>query len=650
MLKLIREHANSWLIKSILWMVVAAFLGTIFYSWGMGENAARSDEVARVFDEKISYKEYSDALDKLYNFYRNNFKGRNVEGLIQRSQLKRTALNTVIQRKLLLNEAREMGIKATDQDVIDKIRSLSAFQNEGRFDNTRYLDFLQYNRITAKKFENNQRIDLILTKTESLIRDSVKVSELELRDAYKWKHEKINLDYLLIKPDFFKGKENLTDKKISEFYKKEIEKFRKPDQIKIEYLFADPVLFEKSAKIDEQEIETYYSDHQDEYREIEMRRASHILIRKIPTAALSEETLSGEQKDMKEKLEKKNFEAKKKAEDLLAQLKEGADFEKLAIEFSEDKGTAAKGGDLDFFTRGKMLKEFEDAAFSLEIDELSEIVETVFGYHIIKATDQKEARTKPLNEVKDEINEKLIEKRSKKLARRSLSKILKNERPIKEFAKERSSSPVKKGITDFFSVKDKEIPTIGTSSQFKLEAFSLKENEVSSIVKTDKGIYLLRLLEKKESYIKKLDEVKDEVIKSLSLIEQEKLAGEEAHRLQDKLKNGTSMDELAGQTDIEVSHTLFFDRDEAANKFGMKRTFIDTAFKLKENESAVVPVSGRYYLVLMLERAGFDEESYEKEKDGFLKTILEDKQSKVLTAWMANLRKNAEITINEQLL
>lgn len=646
MLKLMREHAGSWLIKSILWLVVAAFVGTIFYSWGVGEYTERSDEVARVFDEKISYKEYSDALDNLYNFYRNNFKGRNVEDLIQRSQLKRAALDTVIQRKLLLKEAKKMGIEVSDQEVIDTIRSLPALQNEGRFDNNRYLNFLQYNRITAKDFENNQRIDLILAKTESLVRDSVKVAELELRDAYEWKHEKINLDYIVIKPDLFKGKEKLTDAKISEFYQKEKERFRKPDQIKIEYLFAKPATFEKDIKTDEQDIEEYYSDHLDDFMEEEMVRTSHILIRKIPTGRLSED-----QEEMKEKLEKKNLEAKKKAEDLLAQLKEGADFEKLAIEFSEDKGTAAEGGDLDFFTRGKMLKEFEEAAFSLKIDELSEIVETIFGYHIIKATDKKEARTKPISEVKDEINEKLVEKRSKKLARRSLSKILKSPSPIKEFEKQSSSGPLKKRTTDFFSVKDKEIPTIGTSSQLRLEAFSLRKNEVSLIVKTDTGFYLLRLLEKKESYIPKLDEVKDEVIKSLSLLEQDKLAREEAHRLQDELATkGTSIDVLAEQVGIETSHTDFFDRDEAINKFGMNRTFIGAVFQLKKNESAVVPVSERYYLVYMLERAEFDEDTYMKEKDDFQKTFLEDKRSKVLTAWLENLRKNAEITINEQML
>ncbi|MEE9165633.1 MAG: SurA N-terminal domain-containing protein, partial [Nitrospinota bacterium] len=201
MLKLMREHAHSWLIKSILWLVVAAFVGTIFYSWGVGRYAERQGMVAEVHNKKISYDEYRETLDNLYNLYRNAVKGRNVEDVIPHSQLKRAALNTVIQRKLLLNEAKKMGIEVSNKEVIERIKSMPAFQNDGKFDKSYYLNFLQYNRIGAKNFESNQRTAMLTEKIESLIRNSVKASELELREAYEWKHEKINLDYLVLSPD-----------------------------------------------------------------------------------------------------------------------------------------------------------------------------------------------------------------------------------------------------------------------------------------------------------------------------------------------------------------------------------------------------------------------------------------------------------------
>ena len=128
------------------------------------------------------------------------------------------------------------------------------------------------------------------------------------------------------------------------------------------------------------------------------------------------------------------------------------------------------------------------------------------------------------------------------------------------------------------------------------------------------------------------------------------MAAKEADRLLGELKNGASMDSLSQKVGIETSHTDFFDRDEAVNRFRMNKAFIDGVFKLKEKESSVIPVAGKYYVVIMLQRSGFDEEKYKEEKADFLKTFLEDKQQKVLAAWFENLRKNANVTINEQIL
>ena len=652
MLKLMRTHAQSWLIKSVLWLVVLAFIATIFYSWGMGEYAERKGMVAEVLNEKISYDEYREVLDNLSNFYKNALKGKNIEDVIPHSQLKRAALNTVIQRRLLLNEAKKMGIEASNEEVIEKIKSMPGFQNNGKFNKSYYLNFLQFNRLSAKNFESNQRTVILTEKIESLIRNSVKTSELELREAYEWKREKISLNYLLLSPDLFRGKEEITDEKISEYFKKEKRAFKKPDQIKVEYLFADPVLFEKEIKIGKQSVENYYTDHVDQFMFDESVRASHILVKKFQPKLLDLDLEVDEivKKKLEEDIEKQKEEVKKKAENILTELKENGNFEELAKKYSEDSSNSAIGGDLGYLSRGVMIKEFEDAAFSLTVGEISDIVETIYGYHIIKIVDKREAGKKPISDVEDEIKRKLLDKKSNKLAKRALLQILKNPSPANEFEKSGSQGSLKKNITEFFSLQDQEIPMIGASSQFKLEAFSLKDNEVSRLVQTANGYYLLMLKEKKASHIPELDEIRDEVIKSLSQFERDKIAREEAHRLLKELNEGKTIDSLAERIDIAVSRALLFDREEAVKEFGMNRTLIDAAFKLKEKESAVVPVSGKYYLVFMEERTGFNEEIYTKEKDDFLKSFLKDKQNKVLSAWLENLRENADVTINEQFL
>lgn len=647
MLKFMREQASSWLIKTILWLVVVAFVGSLFYSYGMGGYSGATGVVAEVLDEKIYYEEYQKALNNLYDFYGNAFKGKNVEDIIPLAEIKKTALNSLIQRRLLLNKAREMGLEVSDQEVIDQIRNSPLLQVNGRFDSNAYENFLKYNRLSAEDFEDNQRKDLLMSKLEDLIRNNVKATELEIRDAYKWKHEKINLDYLVISPDLFEGKEKLTDDDISEFYNKEKNKYRVQNQIKVEYLFAEPVSFEKDVRIDEEDLSEYYADYRDDFEEKEKVRASHILFRKTPTDLITDEKM----KDAKEKLEKRNQEAKVKAEDLLADLKKEGNFEESAKKFSQDTATAKKGGDVGFFARGGMIKEFDNVAFSLKVGEISDVVETAYGYHIIKVTAKKEAAVKPLNEVKEDIRKKLTNKKSKKLAKRALLKIQKSKNSINEFNQYDGSGLVKRKNTDFFSMKkDSHIPLIGDTSQFKLEAFSLKENEISRVVETDRGFYLLKLLEKKESYIPQLEEVKDQVKKSLSRIKQNELARKEADRLLEQLKNGTSMDSVAEKLSIETGHTELFDRDQAMSKFRMDKGFLDTVFQVNKKEFAVVPVLDKFYLVYVIDRTGLNEEEYKKDKKDFLRTFIEKKRSKVLSAWLENLRENSDVTVNEQIL
>ena len=649
MLKFMREQASSWLIKGVLWLVVIAFIATIFVSWGMGGYEDNEGIVAEVHDEKIYYKEYKEIRDNLNNYYRENLKGINVDELFPASQLNRVALNTLIQRKLLLHEAKAMGIEAPNQEIIDRIRQIPSFQREGRFDKDIYLNFIKLNRTTAKKFEKNQRAAILLTKIEKLVKDSVKASELEVREAYHWKHEKIKLDYLVIGPELFRGKEELTEEKITEFYQKEKERFRVPDQIKVEYLLAEPNAFEKEVKIDSQDLEEYYKDHQDLFMDQEKVRASHILIKKT----LADFDVKAD--DDSNKRDNGNNETPKnasriKAEKILDELKNGQNFEELAKKQSEDETNAEEGGDLGYFTRGTMERKFEEVAFSLKIGKLSEIVETIYGYHIIKVTGKVEEGIRPLSDVKEEINEILVQKKSKKLAKRALTKILKTENPINEFEKYSAEGPIVKRMTEFFSLKDLEIPLIGRSSQFKIAAFRLKENQTSGMIEIDGGFYLQRLIEKKDSYILKLEEVKDQVAEALSLLEQDAMAKLEVDRLLDELKKGKSIDSLAKEVDIETSHKDFFDREQAASSFSGNNEYVHALFQIKEKEFAVIPDAGKYHLVYMVERAGFDEESYKKEKDSFLKTFLQEKQEKTMGAWLENLRKKAKVTINESIL
>ena len=178
MLNVIREHADSWLIKSILWLIVFAFIGTIFYSWGVGENSSGSKGgvVATVNGSKITQAEYERTFNNLINFYREQLPNQFSEELILKLDLKKQALDILIQKKILLLKANELDMKVSDLEVVSQINNIPTFQKDKVFNNTIYQNYLNYNRLTPHDFEESQRESVLLEKISNLIKSNVKVS------------------------------------------------------------------------------------------------------------------------------------------------------------------------------------------------------------------------------------------------------------------------------------------------------------------------------------------------------------------------------------------------------------------------------------------------------------------------------------------
>ncbi len=397
MLNTIREHADSWLIKSILWLIVFAFIGTIFYSWGMGgASGSGGGAIATVQDAKISQVEYERTFNNLMNFYREQFGSQFSESLIEKLDLKTQALDVLVQKKLLLIKANELNIKVSDAEVIDRINGLPAFQKDKIFNNTAYQNFLKYKRLTPNEFEESQRESLLLEKIENLIKANVKVSPSDVDEAFRRENEKIKLDYIVFPEDHFKASEKVTQEEIRTFYEKNKIRFEVPEKIKVEYVKVIPKDYEGSIDIRDEDIADYYKTKIADFRVKKMYKAAHILFRPEPKNDSSEESNKKAEED-----------AKKEADDILKKIRDGEDFAKLAKKHSDDTNSGEKGGSLGEFPKGMMVPEFEKALEKLKPGEISEPVKTSFGYHIIRLDEVSAERIKPLEEVKEEINNKL---------------------------------------------------------------------------------------------------------------------------------------------------------------------------------------------------------------------------------------------------
>lgn len=624
MLEFMREKASSWIIKGLLILVALSFV-----VWGgfSGSNKKDTNVAARVDGNIISSREYRDAYNNLLQLYRNIYKGNLPANL--RDSIGKNAIEQLIQSRLLSKEIDKEKFVVSDDEIIERIENNPNLKKDGRFD---WNDYLQIPAERRHEYENALKREILFKKLEDVIKDGVKVSPVEIRDAYLKENEQVKVEYIMSSPSTFKDKAEITEQGLKEYYDKNKDSYKTSKKIKVEYAAARAKDFENEVQIDDDAIKDYYNEHIDRYYEDDKVRASHILIK----AAKGDK--EAEQK------------AKEKAEKILKEVKEVGDFAELAKKYSEDS-TAAKGGDLGYFSKGRMVKEFEDAAFSLKKDEVSDIVKTDFGYHIIKVTDVRHSRTKPLGEVKSIIEASIKKRESARLARQQVKRLYRGlEKDFKgDMKKGADKFSITFNTTDFFARGDR-IPGIYDTSQFIEEAFSLKKGETGRVIKGKDVYYILKLVDIKEAYIPEMDEVRKEAEEDFKNEESKRLAENKLEELLKRFNEGTSFSKIAEELNDKVKTPDFFKRTDPVPEVGRDEEFIKAAFDLGVGNARIIKSGQRYYLIKVVDRKGIDDKKFAEEEKKFIDKILKQKQNRVYMAWLDSLRKKADVWINEQFL
>lgn len=436
MMQTLRKNA-----KFFLWIVLLAFVLTIFALWGM-QGAVGSGQnpevIAKIGDDEITYSMLSSAWnnrrEELYS------EGRQVTEELEKKE-KKEILDMIITHKLRLKYADSLGITASDEEVGRQIKSYPAFSTkEGGFDKNIYIGFLNNNRIRPEEFENEQREQIISYKLRNQLITAIKASSDELKELYLKLSRSIKGDYVS-----FGYKDFLT-----------------------------------SVKIEEEKMKDYYAINKQKYEKPERVKASHILI--MADASPSSPTgLTDEA-------------AKKLAEKLVSELNAGASFSSLAKKHSSDPGSKEKGGDLGWFERGMMVKEFEDAAFSLKKGALSGAVKTQFGYHIIKCEDKDSGFEPTYDKVKKEILSEMQKAEAMSVASKKASEFSELLKEGKNMADAAATlkTPLKK--TPYFMEDGlKEIE----SDSFAATALNLNNGETSGVISGQEAYFIFILTDEK---------------------------------------------------------------------------------------------------------------------------------------------------------
>lgn len=624
-LSLMRKHAKSWLIKFLIAIIAVVF---IFY-FGYSFTSDRALKVAYVNGELISGPEYQKAYQDMLSAVRARYKGMWNDNMAKMLNLKKKALDRLINQRLMTQAASRLGLKVTEAETQQAIMNYPAFQVDGRFDMRRYQSLLSYNHMKPEDFEQTMRQEVLNKKLEQFLFAFLDVTDQEVLEHYTFKNEKVNIGYVRFAPEQFEAAVTVDQPEVDAYYQQHKEDYRVPKQVKAAYIEIGPERFHEDVEVTEKEVVSFYEYNQEQYKHPKAVKARHILFKAGPETA--------------DDVVKRAEAAAKK---VLKKAKEGADFAELAKQYSEGP-TGEKGGDLGYFEKGQMDPAFEEAAFSLKPGDISDPVRTRFGYHIIKVEDVREPRTETLDAVREEIEETLTRNVAMEMAHEK-GLLLMDQMPydiaLSAYARqhgfEAKHSP-------YFS-QNEPIAGIEGSEKLSQSLFALEENETSELVELGGKFYIFQVAESKASYIPPLKAVAAEVKADALAHEAKKAATSAASKLLEALKAGKPWDQAGKTADQPPEETGFFNRQESIPKIGHAPEVKETAFALGPDNrypDRVFETDQGALVLRWLSRKGIDQERFEAKKAEYRASLTQAKHRRVFENWLESLRKNAEIKI-----
>ena len=642
MLSLMRKHSRSPVIKILLLSVVVSFiigfgaLGYVRRSLKKDSGRGNMDAVATVNGVKIPPAEFTRELHNRERYYQRML-GEHYEQLAASLNIKQQVLDQLIQRALLLGEAQKLGLKVSDEEVRRKILTYESFLKDGKFDSQQYEDILRSNHSTPEQFEDQERSNLQIMKISDFIISSARVSDAELWNGYVMNADKVNLRYVAVGSDKYIDQVKVSDEEAAAYYAAHKDRFKLPEERSAQYLEFDAQTYADKAAVTDDEIQKHYNENlATQFTEKEQVRARHVLIKVAQDAS----------PEVREA-------AKIMAEAVLKKAKAGEDFAELAKRYSQDETTKDKGGDLGLFPKGRMQKTFEDAAFALNPGEVSDVISTSFGLHVIKVEERKAAREVSLEEAKPIIAKMLKEQKEDQAASQEAERVRAGitagatlaDAAKKEGLEIKTTQPLAQSDQ---SLMDKLGPI------FMKTLFNLQKDEISKPVQ-GRGVYtIVQLKDVVAPRIPEFAEVKAEAVDAAKKDAAAALASKRAEAILDKMKSGKSMEEVAKQEGLEVKTTgLFSRRGPQIPQIGSSKELKEAAFRLTDQSpfpAKPVDVAGQLVVFQFTDRKTPSKEEFETAKEDLRNTLIQEKGEEAFRVWLEAAKAKAKIEYNSALL
>jgi peptidyl-prolyl cis-trans isomerase D len=483
--------------------------------------------------------------------------------------------------------------------------------------------------VAVGDFEQSVRESLVIDKLRIALTQWMSVPDSEVMQEYRKRNDKVKLALAAFTVDSVTPQVTASDSEVQSYFDAHQEEFRVPEKRKIRYVLVDVEALRAKITVTPAEVEQAYNDNIQQFSTPEEVRASHIL-------------LTTEGKD--------DAAVKAQAEQILKQARSGADFADLARRFSEDEGTAKNGGDLDYFGRGRMVPEFDTAAFAMEEGAISDLVKTQYGYHIIKMVDKKAGTTKPLDEVRQQLTDQVAYQRAQAqagdLAERLTAQIT---RPADLDAAARANG-LEVQESGFFA-RDEPILSLGASPEAARRAFELNDGEVSGAVQVSRGVVFETVSGKQASYLPKLEEVKEKVRGEVIRQTAREMTRRKAADAAARLKAAPDFDRAARAAGVEPKTTDLITRDTPLPDIGAAPEILDLAFRLPQGSvSDPISTDAGTVIVKVLEKEETTDADLAERKTTFREELLADRRNRFFSAYMVKAKQKMKIELNRTAL
>ncbi|MFP4515216.1 MAG: SurA N-terminal domain-containing protein [Desulfovibrionales bacterium] len=621
MLDVIRQNAQSWMVK-----VLFALIVIVFVFWGVG--SFRSDPskvVATVNGSNIPAREFMRAYERTLEAMRDENPELSTAD-IQRFSVKQRVLDQMINSMLLKQVAAEWNITVSPAELTAAIREIPAFHNEDRgFDPNVYVSVLQANQLSPGQFETDFQQNMLMEKISEYVELPAAISEEQARDFFGFAREEVRMEYALFSLDEYTDRITPTQEQIKTYYDQNPDQFAVPERIRISYLTFSPSSLARPEAVSPAEVESYYEQNKELFRREEEVKARHILIQLDRDAS-----------------EKEAETALDKITKLKLQIEGGADFAEVAREHSEGPSNV-QGGDLGWFGRGQMVSEFEEVAFSLQTDKVSDPVRTDFGYHLILVEERRTEGIQSLEEAEERIRTRIAEDKASDRVADLLDQVLESVVSGQSLETAAQAADLEVSRTGYFNRNDgpRELQLPSETLQ---NLFELPENTaLEAPVLLDEGYLLAQKLDTKPRTIRPLEEVTARIRTILKQDGARALAREEAAKALAALKSGETPQEITDQLTISEP----FGRTGVVPGLGLNPELISELFAAPEGTwlNNTYEVDAGYVTARLSERIAPSEEEWEQQKSFWIANLRQVRAQELFSSFMENLRNKADIVL-----